>query len=180
MPVVKGGEALAELVLRHHLMGVLELRIGRPPQLQVDVNVLLEGKRRIQHRLDALHAMGLDGLLDLPRMIGGVLDDALAHLLLTAPEQEIIAREVGVPEHVAGHQDVLGQAIAGGEIGMPGVAGEHHLEEARVPHVPLDELIDVAHAKGPVRHAHRQPIDGDLHHEGVGNGLEVHRVEQQP
>ena len=128
-------------------------------------------------RLHALHAVGLDRLLDLARVIGGVLDDVLAHLLLAAPEQQVVAREVRVTEHVRGDQDVLREAVARGQIGVARVAGKHHLEQARVPHVALDELIDVAHAERPVRHAHRQPVDGDLHHEAVGHRLEVDRVE---
>src|SRR5579862_899864 len=63
---------------------------------------------------------------------------------------------------------------------MTGVAGEYHLEQTRMTHVALDQLIDVAHAEGPVRHAHRQPVDGDLHHECVRNRLELHGVKIQP
>ena len=38
----------------------------------------------------------------------------------------------------------------------------------------LDELIDVAHAEGPVRHAHGQAIYGHFHHEARRHLLEVH------
>src|SRR5256885_1269269 len=102
---------------------------------------------RIERGLDAVRAVGLDGLLDLACVIGGVLDDVLAHLLLAAAEQQVVAREIRVPEHVRGHQDVFREPVARGEIGVAGVAGEHHLEEARVPHVALDQLIDIAHAE---------------------------------
>jgi len=57
-----------------------------PPEGLVDVNVLLEGESRVEHDLHSLHAIGLDRLLYLARMIRGMLDDALAHLFLAAPE----------------------------------------------------------------------------------------------
>ena len=177
---VESREALAELVVRERAVVLEVLRIARAAQRLIDVDVLLEGECGIERRFDALRAVSLDRLRDLAGVIGGVLDDALAHLLLAASEQQIVAREVRVPEHVSGHQDVLGEAVALGEIGVPGIAGKHHLEEPRVPHVALDELVDVAHAEGPVRHAHRQPVHGDLHHEAVGDRLEVDRVELQP
>ena len=64
-----------------------------------------------------------------------------------------------------------------GEVGVARIAGEHDLEKPRVAHVALDQLVDVAHAEGPVRHAHRQAVHGDLHHEAVGHRLEVDRME---
>ena len=140
-------EALAELVVDQHL-GIPEvLRVALAPQRLVDVDVLLEGQRRIERDLDALRTVSLDDLLDLACVIGGVLDDVLAHLLLAAAEQQVVAREIRMPEHVRGHQDVFRESVALGEVGMARVAGEHHLEQPRVPHVALDQLIDIAHAE---------------------------------
>ena len=139
--------------------------------------MLLEREGGIEGGLDALRAVRLDRLADLARVIGRVLHDALAHLFLAAAKQEVIAREVRVSEHVRGDQDVLGEPVALGEVGMARIAGKYHLEQPRIAHVALDQLIDVAHAEGPVRHAHRQSVDGDLHHEAVGHRLEVDRVE---
>ena len=153
------------------------LRIALALQALVDVDVLLERERGIQHRFDALQPELFDGLADLARMVGRVLDDIFADLFLAAPEQHVVAREVGVTEHMRGHQHVLGNAVARREIRVPGIAGEHHLEQARVPHAVLDQLVDVAHAERPVRHAHRQAVDRDLHHEAVGHGLEVDGIE---
>ena len=62
---------------------------------------------------------------------------------------------------------------------MARIARKHNLEHARVAHVALNELIDVAHAERPVRHAHWQTVHRDLHHEGIGDGLEVDRVKRQ-
>ncbi len=117
-----------------------------------------------------------------PRVAGRVLDDMLAHLLLAAPEQQVVLGEIGVTEHVRGHQYVIRQAIAGGEVGVARIARKHHLEQARIAHVPLHQLVDVACAERPVRHAHRQAIDRDLGHEAVGHRLEDHRrpVQSQP
>ncbi len=79
-----------------------------------------------------------------------------------------------------GHQDVLCKAIARSEIRVSGVAGKDDLEQPRMAHVPLNELIDVPYSERPMRHAHRQSVDRDLHHERVGDRLEVHRVEREP
>ncbi len=146
----------------------------------VYIDMLLECERGIQHRLDSLHAIRFDRLLNLARMARRVLDDVLADLLLATTEQQIVARKVRMAEDMCSNEDVLRKAIARGEIRVPGVAGKHDLEQPRMAHVPLNELIDVAHSERPVRHAHRQSVDGDLHHEGVGDRLEIHPVERQP
>ncbi len=62
---------------------------------------------------------------------------------------------------------------------MTRIAGKYDLEEPRVSHVPLNELIDVPHPERPVRHSHRQSVDGDFHHERVGDCLEIDRMELQ-
>ncbi len=66
------------------------------------------------------------------------------------------------------------------EIGAARIAREHDLEQARQPHAVLDQLVDVAHAERPVRHAHRQTVDRDLGHEAFGHDLELDRVIVQP
>ena len=43
-------------------------------------------------------------------------------------------------------------------------------------HAVLNILVDVAHAEGPVRHAHGQTIDGHLGHELRRHQLEIHWV----
>ncbi len=128
----------------------------------------------------ALQAVLVDRQPDLAGMVGCVLDDVLADLLLTAAEQKIVAREIRVAEHVCGDQDVFGDAVAVGEVRMTRIAGKHHLEEPRVTHAVLHELVDVAHAEGPVRHPDRQAVHRNLHHEGVRHFLEVDRIESQP
>jgi hypothetical protein len=44
----------------------------------------------------------------------------------------------------------------------------------------LDQLIDVAHAERPMRHADRQAVDGDLGHEAFRHHLEFDRVVLEP
>ena len=73
--------------------------------------------------LDALRAVRLDRLLDLPRVSRGVLDDVLAHLLLAALEQQVVTREIRVTEHVCRHEDVLCEPVAVREISVPGFPG---------------------------------------------------------
>ena len=136
----------------------------------------LERERRIEHLLDARLAVLLDGRADLARMRGRLLDDAVADLLLAALEQRVVLREVGVAEHVRRHERVLLQRVVAGEIRAARVAGEDDLEQPRVAHAVLHELIDVADAERPVRHAHRQTIDGDFHHEARRHLLELHGV----
>src|ERR1700675_249498 len=41
--------------------------------------------------------------------------------------------------------------------------------------MPMHQLIDIARSERPVRHAYRQPIDGYLAHEAVGDRFEYHR-----
>ena len=53
------------------------------------------------------------------------------------------------------------------QIGVARIAGEHHFEDPRVPHALAHQLVDVAHAERPVRHAHRQAVDRDLGHEAA-------------
>ena len=136
----------------------------------------LERQRGVQHLLDALLAELVHGRGDLARVAGRLVDDPVADFLLAAPEQLVVLGEIRVPEHVGHDQRVLLQAVALGEVGAPRVAGEHDLEQPRVAHAVLDQLVDVAHAEGPVRHAHRQAVDGHFHHEAVGHFLELHGV----
>ena len=142
--------------------------------------MLLEGKRCIEHQLDALDAMFLNRHADLARVRGGLLDDVLAHLILAAAKQQIVGREVGMTQHVRRHEHVLSGAIALRKVGAPGVAGEDDLEQARQSHAVLNELVDVPHAERPVRHTHGQTVDRDLGHEAFGHDFELDRVVLQP
>src|SRR6185437_4371705 len=119
--------------------------------------------------------IGFDVPLDLVRVAGSMFDDVLADLLLATAEHQVVPGKIRMAEHMRGHQDIVGERVTLGHVGMTGVARKHHLEQTRIAHVPLDELVDVARAEGPVRHAHRQPVDGDLRHEAVGNRLEDDR-----
>jgi hypothetical protein len=115
-------------------------------------------------------------LLDAVRVRGGLLHDVAARHLVEAREQRIVLREVGVAEHMRGDQRVLGERIAVHEEGAAGVAREHDLEDLRVPHALAHQLVDIAHAERPVRHAHRQAVDRDLGHQALRRDLEVDRV----
>ena len=97
-----------------------------------------------------------------------------------AREQLVVLGEVGVAEHVRGDQRVLGERVAVHQEGAARIAGEHDLEDLRVAHALAHELVDVAHAEGPVRHAHRQAVDRDLGHEARRRHLEVDRVVVEP
>ena len=108
-------------------------------------------------------------------MIGGLFDDVIAGLLLHPPKQQVVLAEVGVAQHVGGDQDVLGFPVGVRQIGMPRIAGDHHLEDMGMAHAVLDQLIDVAHPERPVRHAHRQAIDRHFHHEAGRHLFELHR-----
>src|SRR5262245_52134219 len=110
----------------------------------------------------------------------GLLDDVLANLILTAPEQHVVGGEVGVAEHVRGDQHVLRGTVALRQICAPRVAGEHDLEQSRQAHAVLDQLVDVAHAERPVRHAHRQTVDRNLGHEAFGYDFELDAVVVEP
>src|SRR5579871_6011261 len=87
---IERGEAAAEGIVGEDLGVFGVFRVTLTSQLLIDVDMLLECERRIERRLDALRAMRLDRRLDLAGVIGSVLDDALAHLLLAAPEQQVV------------------------------------------------------------------------------------------
>jgi predicted MFS family arabinose efflux permease len=61
-------------------------------------------------------------------------------------------------------------------LGLTVIPGEHDLEDLGVAHALAHQLVDVAHAEGPVRHAHRQAVDRDLGHQAGRRDLEVDRV----
>ena len=118
--------------------------------------------------LDALHARSVDRLLDAVRVRGGVLDDVAAGHVVEAREELVVLREVGVPDDVRGDERVLGERVRVHEEGAARVAREHDFEDLRMPHALAHELVDVAHAEGPVRHADRQAVDGDFGHQLCG------------
>ena len=140
----------------------------------------LERQRRVEDLLDARLAVVLDGLADLARVRRGLLDDLVADLFLALLEQRVVLREIRVAEHVCRDERVLLQRVVAREVGAAGITREHDLEEARVPHPMLDELIDVADAERPMRHAHRKPVDRDFHHEARRHLFEVHGVVVEP
>ena len=133
---------------------------------------MLERERGVEHLFHGIEPMSFDVALDLAGVRRRVLDDLCIALILAAPELQIILREIGVSEDVGGHQDIVGDAVAGREVGVSGVAGEHHLEQARIAHMPLQQLVDVTRSEGPMRHPHRQSVNGDLGHEAVRHRLE--------
>ena len=150
-------------------------RVGLAAQRRVDVDVLFERERRVEHGLDTVRAVRLDRGGDLPRVGRRLLDDVLAHLRGTAPEQQVVGGKISVPEHVCDDEQVLGVAVVAPEVGVTRVAREHDLEQPRQAEPVLHQPVDVAHAERPVRHAHRQPVDRDFHHQAVRHRLEVDR-----
>src|ERR1700684_3306133 len=74
----------------------------------------------VGHLLDRIEAVGLDMPLDLARVARRMLDDVRAALVLTAAEQHVVLREIGVTEHVRGDENVIREPIAGGEIRVAG------------------------------------------------------------
>jgi hypothetical protein len=102
--------------------------------------------------------------------------DVAAGHAVEAREELVVLGEVGVAEHVRGDERVLGERVAVHEEGAARVAGEHHLEDLRVAHALAHQLVDVAHAEGPVRHADGQAVDGDLGHQACRRHLEIHVV----
>jgi hypothetical protein len=154
--------------------------VERAMQLLVEIDVGLERERRVQHGLDALVPVIPDRFLDAVSLRRGVLDDVGARHLREACKEVVVLREIGVAKHVRGDQRVLGERVRIDEIAVARIAGEHHLEDPRVAHRLTDQLVDVAHAERPVRHADRQPVDRHLVHEVAGNELEIHRVIREP
>ena len=80
-----------------------------------------------------------------------------------------------MPQHVGDDQRILRNAVAFGEIGTTGVAGKHDFVQPGMTHASLYHLMDIANAERPVRHAHRQPVNGDLQHETLRHLFEVQR-----
>ena len=174
------GKAACELRIHRRRGFRNHIRIAFASYALIDIDVLLEGERRIEYRFHAIKTVFLDRHTDLACVRCGLLDDVFADLVLTALEQKIVAGEVGVSQHVSGHQNVFGVRVRLREIGAPGVTRKDDFEQSRQSHPMLNELVDVAHAEGPVRHAHRQSVDGDLRHEAFGYDLELDSVVSQP
>ena len=147
---------------------------------QIGIDVRLQRQRRIQHPLDALLALLIDRFLDAMGVGCRLLHDVIAHLLLAAHERHVVVGKIRVPQHMGDHQGVFLDAVGIDQVGMVGIAGKHHLENPRVTHAMLDHLVYPAHAKGPVRHPHREAIHGHLHHETGRHHLEIHRVIDEP
>src|SRR4051812_12339142 len=60
---------------------------------------------------------------------------------------------------------------------MTRISGEHHFEYPRMPHVLAHQLVDIAHAKGPMAHPYRQAVDGNFNHEIARYQIEIDRIE---
>ena len=180
------GKRLPPLVERVGRLPGLPIAVSRRAwdgaliQRAVHVDVRLERERRVEHRLDALLAVIRERRLDAMRAGRRLLENASTRHLHRALEERVAPRKIRVPEHVRDDEHVLRERVRVDEIGLAGIAGKHHLEDPRVAHVPLHELADVANAERPVRHAHRKPVDRGLHHEAIGNELELDRVIAQP
>ncbi len=110
--------------------GQVRIPVGFAPQAAIDIDILLQRQRGIEHSLHGIEPVGLDVPLDLPRMAGGVFDDVLADLFLRASKQQVVLREIGMTQHVSRHQNVVGQTIARGNIGAARVPRKDHLEQA--------------------------------------------------
>ena len=158
----------------HGLLG-----IGRAVQRGIDVHMLFQRQCRVEHGFDLVLPMALQRRLDAVGPGRALLEDMAARHGAKAHKQLVAAGKVGMAQHMRGDQGIFGQRIVFRHVGVAGVAGEHDFEDMRVAHLLMHELVDVAHAKRPVAHAHGQAIDGDLGHEAVGHQLEVDAVEFQ-
>jgi hypothetical protein len=96
----------------------------------IDIDVLFQGQRGVEHALHSLQSMLLDGHRDLAGMRSRLLDNVFANLILAAAKQQVVRREIRVAEHVGRHQYIFRGAVALGEIGATGITWEHHFEQA--------------------------------------------------
>jgi len=149
------GVAVVEGVGRRFGRRVQEFRIARAVQGLVDVDVRFERERGVEHGLDPLLPMGGERRFQPVRPSGALFQDVAAGHVEEAPEQHVVLGKIGMTQHVGGDQGVLGQRIMLEHEGAARLAREHHLEDARMPHVLAHQLVDVAYAEGPVAHPHR-------------------------
>ena len=140
------GESAREVIARNDLR-LQELRVAAASQRLVDVDVLLECEGGVEQRLDALLTIFIDRIGNAPRVARGPLNDVVADLRLAAAEQAIVVRKIRVPEHVRDHKQIGGEAVSFGEIGATGIARKHHLENSRMTHPVLQQLVHVAQAE---------------------------------
>ncbi|PMQ07767.1 hypothetical protein JaAD80_27770 [Janthinobacterium sp. AD80] len=108
-----------------------------------------------------------------------LFQDVLAGHGAEAHEQRITPCKVRMAQHMGCHQGVFRHRVVFRHVGMAGVAWEHDLKNMRMAHLLVHELMNVAHAKRPVAHAHWQAVNGDLRHETVGYEFKVDRGEFQ-
>ena len=99
-------EALQERVtgLGGRFLRVLVIAFAAQPG--VDVDVLFERERGIEHGLDARGSMLLDRGADLARVSGRLFDDVIADLRGACTEQQVVGGEIGMTEHVRSDQYV--------------------------------------------------------------------------
>ena len=77
-------KTLAKLIIFGRPLVLDVFRIARATQRLIDVDVLFQGEGGIEHGFHALHTVSLYRLLDLTGVVGRVLDDVLADLVLAA------------------------------------------------------------------------------------------------
>ena len=126
----------------------------------IDVDVRFERQRRIEHRLDALLAV-----LGERRRRSGARAPRPARGYARPPSPSSARTARCASRNRRGPSTcAITSTFSGERVGVrpgtrgTGSPGKHHLEDPRVPHVAPDQLVDVAHAERPVRHAHRQPV----------------------
>ena len=90
-------KTLAELIILGRPLVLDVLRVKLAAQRLVDVDVLLQGERGIEHGFHALQTVSLYRLLDLTRVVGRVLDDVLTHLLLAARKRRLLREKSACP-----------------------------------------------------------------------------------
>jgi hypothetical protein len=95
-------KAGAKCIVRRVRWSRQVFRVALTTQLLINVDVLFQRQRGVEHLLHGIHPIGFDVPLDLPRMARRVLDDMFAALILAAAEQQIVVGEVCMTQHVGG------------------------------------------------------------------------------
>lgn len=100
-----------------------ERGIRFPDDAAKGVDVGFQRQGSVEDLLDPLPAVLLDRGGDPSRVLRRLVHETVADLLLAAPEQRVVLREVGMTEHVRDDQRVLRHVVATSQVGASRLPG---------------------------------------------------------
>jgi hypothetical protein len=141
--------------------------------------VLLERERRIEHGFDALGAVLLDRCADLSRMCSGLFDDVSPTCEALVLNSRLFAEKSRDRARARRRARFSASLLLRARYARPGLPGNTTSNSARARGgVARGDRCSAPEDQCGIRTG--QAVDRDLHHQAVGNGLELDRVIVEP